>query len=72
MHQTRQFTKRRPQSPLINHQHSIDALQVGVNKPRSGLAIQSNAPIHLRASPVVASAAVQSEPHDQVHIISVF
>lgn len=55
MHQTRQFTKRRPQSPLTTQQNSIDALQIGVNKlPRSGLAIQSNAPTHIaqRSTPI--------------------
>ncbi|KAI7895201.1 cation efflux family-domain-containing protein [Mucor mucedo] len=55
MHQTRQFTKRRPQSPLTTQQNSIDALQIGGNKlPRSGLAIQSNAPTHIaqRSTPI--------------------
>lgn len=59
MHQTRQFTKRRPQSPLTTQQHSIDALQIGANKlPRSGLAIQSNAPTHItqRSTPVHTEA----------------
>lgn len=60
MHQTRQFTKRRPQSPLISQQQSVDGLQVGVNKPRSGLAIQSNAPIHMN------HRAVETELHDKV------
>lgn len=57
MQQTRQFTKRRPQSPALNQHQSVDGLKVGVNKTvpaRSGLAIQSSAPISVshRASPV--------------------
>ncbi|KAI9483971.1 MAG: cation efflux family-domain-containing protein [Benjaminiella poitrasii] len=47
MHQTRQFTKRRPQSPLLQQQQqAIDGLKIAANKSRSGLAVQSNAPIH--------------------------
>ncbi|KAG1082309.1 hypothetical protein G6F42_022627 [Rhizopus arrhizus] len=56
MHQTRQFTKRRPQSPLLNQQQTVDGLQI--NKPalpRSGLAIQSNAPIHSTATSITRS-----------------
>lgn len=66
MHQTRQFTKRRPQSPLTNQQHSIDSLQIGVNKPllpRSGLAIQSNAPTHISQR----STPVDTEVHEHEH-----
>ncbi|KAI8983152.1 cation efflux family-domain-containing protein [Pilobolus umbonatus] len=49
MQQTRQFTKRRPQSPQINQQESLEGLKVGMNKPiRSGLAIQSTVPIHIK------------------------
>ena len=68
MQQTRQFTKRRPQSPAVNPQQSIDTLKVGLNKttPRSGLAIQSSAPIHIshRASPV----HVEVHDHQQVRL----
>ncbi|KAI8088485.1 cation efflux family-domain-containing protein [Thamnidium elegans] len=64
MHQTRQFTKRRPQSPLINQQQSVDGLQVGGTKSRSGLAIQSNAPIHM------THRAVETELHDKVPSIN--
>jgi hypothetical protein len=72
MHQTRQFTKRRPQSPSINQQHPVEGLQV--SKPtlaRSGLAIQSNAPIHVtsshRSSPVHHTNEVHEHEH-KVHL----
>jgi hypothetical protein len=70
MHQTRQFTKRRPQSPLLNQQQqSVDGLQVGVSKPilpRSGLAIQNNAPIHVTRS----FSKTVTEQHDHDHVIN--
>lgn len=71
MHQTRQFTKRRPQSPSINQQQSIETLQVGVNKatlPRSGLTIQSNAPLYVssRSSPV-SHHAEKHEHYEHEH-----
>lgn len=62
MHQTRQFTKRRPQSPLPQ-QNNVDGLQVGVNKPRSGLAIQSSAPIHATRSFKKEQAEHQEHSH---------
>lgn len=63
MHQTRQFTKRRPQSPLPTQ--AIDGLQVGINKPKSGLAIQSSAPIHTARS--FAKVTEHNDHHDHNH-----
>jgi hypothetical protein len=72
MHQTRQFTKRRPQSPSIYQQQAVDTLQVGINKPalpRSGLAIQSNAPLHVshRSSPVIHHQNTETHEHHHEH-----
>lgn len=68
MHQTRQFTKRRPQSPLLNQQQTVDGLQV--NKPalpRSGLAIQSNAPIHSTATSITRSFTPTTTTVEHAH-----
>jgi hypothetical protein len=47
MYQTRQFAKRRPQSPLV--QANVDTLKVS-QPTATGLAIQSNAPLHQHVS----------------------
>ncbi|KAL9536864.1 hypothetical protein MBANPS3_012302 [Mucor bainieri] len=68
MHQTRQFTKRRPQSPSLNQQQTVDGLQI--NKPalpRSGLAIQSNAPIHSTATSITRSFTPTTTTVEHVH-----
>ncbi|KAI8367885.1 cation efflux family-domain-containing protein [Choanephora cucurbitarum] len=63
MHQTRQFTKRRPQSPMLHQQQAVEGLQVGAQKSsRGGLAIQSSAPIHTRSF-----KSEQQEPLHQDH-----
>ncbi|CEP13157.1 hypothetical protein [Parasitella parasitica] len=68
MHQTRQFTKRRPQSPLLNQQQAVDGLQVNKQAlPRSGLAIQSNAPMHSTATAITRSFTPTTTAVEHVH-----
>ncbi|GAN03861.1 cation efflux family protein family [Mucor ambiguus] len=68
MHQTRQFTKRRPQSPLLNQQQTVDGLQVNKTAlPRSGLAIQSNAPIHSTATSINRSFTPTTTTVEHAH-----
>lgn len=72
MHQTRQFTKRRPQSPLLNQQQqTVDGLQI--NKPvlpRSGLAIQSNAPIHTTTIATTRSFTPAAATTEHIHHVN--
>lgn len=71
MHQTRQFTKRRPQSPLLNQQQAVDGLQINKSAlPRSGLAIQSNAPIHSTTTATTRSFTPTSATVEHIHHVN--